>query len=828
MKFKIRKQFIYFIPILTLAGIIGICILFATSWKNWQVEHYYQHMETSALEHTKIIELTLDVPFALMEQLALEECYTIDGFDEIEIAKGTKVLAQNSDLDEVFFVNMEGERLQTNGQWGDFILVDNARLLSKTTCFIQQITLDNTKYDGQMLLSIPVYDKGVQLGVLVGTYDLDEFSNMFNGGKNTISEYSTFCVINASGELVIRDSLDLELNITDDFFAVPSEMSGESRQILSERSTALLLGETLAFEYIYEEQLYYLHVEAIAIDHLDTKSFYLAEVTSDEMIQLNMQTYISFVLIVIGIFFIVIGGTIYILMKLQRIKLEFDIISSSLSGGIRRCTLGTVPTMDYASEGLAKMCGYTIKEFKRKVGNNYKTVIVDEDRQKFIDTLAYLRKHRAQRKIEYRIRHQMGHYVWVEDCITSARSTNGKLYAYAVINNINDLKESKTHLDTLMNSIPGGITIFDINTNTGQVTIPFFNDVVCKMTGFTKEEFTKITETAAWNVVVEEDIPLVRSKFEQVIYGAEYVECVYRTKTITGSKWMHITGNVIKRIGEHIRVYAVILDVDEKYQVELELEQQRYYQNTIDESIEAATLVISLNENRDLLYLSKNLSALLGYTEEEFKKIYANKYKDLIHPEEYKRIINLKHTYEENQQPIYELEFRVRHKNGHYIWLAEKAKIVDAATGDKAYLIVAFDISARKEMEELTAIREEEFRIAVIQNDKLVYRYDLESRSIRPSQGLEDVLGFEAYQNNTEGGSIERVMKNPDNAAQFETLFNMIHSGQPSGREVLRLEVEGETVQWYEVRYTLVYDTKKLPTSAIVTVTNRTTEYEGK
>lgn len=76
-----------------------------------------------------------------------------------------------------------------------------------------------------------------------------------------------------------------------------------------------------------------------------------------------------------------------------------------------------------------------------------------------------------------------------------------------------------------------------------------------------------------------------------------------------------------------------------------------------------------------ILQVSSNVKELLGYNQEEIMQNFSN-YSELIHPEDINRVsqefINSKKSNNYTYQP-----YRLRKKNGDYVWVEESSKIVD-------------------------------------------------------------------------------------------------------------------------------------------------------
>jgi len=106
------------------------------------------------------------------------------------------------------------------------------------------------------------------------------------------------------------------------------------------------------------------------------------------------------------------------------------------------------------------------------------------------------------------------------------------------------------------------------------------------------------------------------------------------------------------------------------------------------------------NIKEDHLYLSPRYISMLGYETHELNADFKSVHK-LMHPDDKRKGTS---AFKEHLRTgkAYDLELRFRHKDGHYIWIQTRAKIVEWDEEGKPMRFVGtnVDISARKEAEE--------------------------------------------------------------------------------------------------------------------------------
>lgn len=144
------------------------------------------------------------------------------------------------------------------------------------------------------------------------------------------------------------------------------------------------------------------------------------------------------------------------------------------------------------------------------------------------------------------------------------------------------------------------------------------------------------------------------------------------------------------------------------------------------------------------LYVSPAIRTFLGYEPEE---LLGRSVWELFHPEDAPRIVQVVNE-ASAQGTTATYTYRVRHKDGHYLWGETNSQPVrDAVTGEiQAVVAVARDITARKQVEEALRHSEERFRVALAHSPITIFHQDLNLRYTwvyNPTPGfcVEDMLG---------------------------------------------------------------------------------------
>lgn len=126
------------------------------------------------------------------------------------------------------------------------------------------------------------------------------------------------------------------------------------------------------------------------------------------------------------------------------------------------------------------------------------------------------------------------------------------------------------------------------------------------------------------------------------------------------------------------------------------------------------------------IYHSKRLDKILGYQPDELDASSIGKLKELVHPDDLQRVMDKCKAYLERTIPSFELECRLRHKEGSYRWVECRGALVcDSGLRPNRMAGSLTDITERKTLEE-----------RVLQSQKLQSIAEFVRTNKRPPRGM--------------------------------------------------------------------------------------------
>jgi diguanylate cyclase (GGDEF)-like protein/PAS domain S-box-containing protein len=145
-------------------------------------------------------------------------------------------------------------------------------------------------------------------------------------------------------------------------------------------------------------------------------------------------------------------------------------------------------------------------------------------------------------------------------------------------------------------------------------------------------------------------------------------------------------------------------------------------------------------------YYSPVFTAMLGYEHDEIDW-QLGAWLELVHPEDVHKIAEADRYHAENRTPYSEVVVRMRHKDGRYLWILDRGKVVERDADGRPVRMLGThtDITAQKEFEAAVRASEERFRSIFALSPVGLGVIDAESeRFLMQSKSLCELVGIPA------------------------------------------------------------------------------------
>ncbi len=113
------------------------------------------------------------------------------------------------------------------------------------------------------------------------------------------------------------------------------------------------------------------------------------------------------------------------------------------------------------------------------------------------------------------------------------------------------------------------------------------------------------------------------------------------------------------------------------------------------------------------VFFSSQWKRIIGYDDSELEDAYES-WRGHLHPDDLDRTLSVLNDYLEGRRSIYEVEFRLRHKDGSYRWILARGAALRDTDGRPSRMAGSHtDVTARKEAEAQLRASHEKFESLV-------------------------------------------------------------------------------------------------------------------
>ncbi len=165
---------------------------------------------------------------------------------------------------------------------------------------------------------------------------------------------------------------------------------------------------------------------------------------------------------------------------------KFDSIAETFKkvpGGIHRCYLSSPIHLEYFSEGLCKMLGYTYEEVANIVmpERKYTLLIYPEDRPTFRDFAESLAANGGIQTCEYRMMCKDGSLLLVSDTMDAKMSSSGIMYGYSVVTDLHKYKQIQEGLEQKLEATRQQLELSRLKNSSSQMQPHFLYNALASI-----------------------------------------------------------------------------------------------------------------------------------------------------------------------------------------------------------------------------------------------------------------------------------------------------------------------------------------------------------
>ncbi|OPY43780.1 MAG: Bacterioopsin transcriptional activator [Methanoregulaceae archaeon PtaU1.Bin059] len=374
----------------------------------------------------------------------------------------------------------------------------------------------------------------------------------------------------------------------------------------------------------------------------------------------------------------------------------------------------------------------------------------------------------------YRNSHSPG--TWRENWVF--RLPSGEIVA--IYNDITDrkkaeetLKERERVLSTLISNLPGFVYRC---RNDPDWTMEYMSDGCLDITGYSPRDFIG-NATLAYNDIVHPDYrePLWRL-WQELLEKHEIFEQEYPIITRNGDiRWVWERGRgVFSEGGQLLFLEGFITDITQRRQAEETLKKSK---EQLGLAIEGSGVGLwDWKVQTGETQFNERWAQIIGYTLDELSPISIETWIMHTHPDDLAQSNLQLQRHFSHEIPVYECEVRMKHKDGHWVWILDRGKVTEWGPDGKPVRMTGthLDISTRKHAEE--ALRKANRQMRILTG---ITRHDL-LNSIMVVEGYLNLLddpGAPPFHSTKE--SIRQAIQRMKRQIQFTKDYEALGSQEP-------------------------------------------------
>jgi two-component system cell cycle sensor histidine kinase/response regulator CckA len=380
------------------------------------------------------------------------------------------------------------------------------------------------------------------------------------------------------------------------------------------------------------------------------------------------------------------------------------------------------------------------------------------------------------------------------------------------------LRVSEQRMRLTLEGTDQGLWDLDLVTGKGKIT---YSDNWRKILGYGPEESRFDYEW--W---INQVHPESRPSFEKALLDymsghTKYLECEYQIRNKSGEwKWVQAIGIFTEsdKTGSPVRMSGTLRDITERKKLEETLRaSEEKYRLITENMVDCVALV---DKNSTYQYVTPSYRKILGYSPEDIIGITGL---SLTHPDDLERITRIYLEGIEHGWREVDFETRSRHKDGHYVPMEVRVRVLNDSQGKVTGGVFASrDISRRKKMEEVLRESEEKYRLIAENMADFISILDMNLRFTYISPSIIRLRGLTVEEAMEE--TIDKVMT-PESLkivlAAYEEEMKLEASGKAESNRTRILELEeyrkdGSTI-WVESTLSYLRNKDNRPVGILAT-----------
>ena len=187
------------------------------------------------------------------------------------------------------------------------------------------------------------------------------------------------------------------------------------------------------------------------------------------------------------------------------------------------------------------------------------------------------------------------------------------------------------------------------------------------------------------------------------------------------------------------------------------------------------------------------------------KKFLIKNIIDLIYEKDRERVVS-EITEQLRKSNKYNVEYRVKRKDGSIIWLLDNGQIVKNRDGKLFSYSVVINITESKIIQEELRLSEERYRIIMSQTEDIIFEWNINKDTVNFSGNWKNKFNYDSNIDNISKKIYETNIIYKDDIKKFGKILNNIIYGDTYQETEIRFRKNNDKYIWCKIRITAMFD----------------------
>jgi len=366
---------------------------------------------------------------------------------------------------------------------------------------------------------------------------------------------------------------------------------------------------------------------------------------------------------------------------------SFKMLAETISDVIWRLDLATMK-YTYVSPSVLQLRGLTVREALNESleeslhPDDYKNILQVLNKQK--ETAKSGVVYQMSNKFEIRQFHKNKSIIWVEVSVSIIKDANNN--AVEVLGVSRDITAKRLKKEKLVQSLGREKFFADIIRNSSQAVCVFYpngksvplNNAAYQLFGYSDDEITELDwaqdlSPKNWYGFEQKQLNKAKDHNIPITYEKEIInknDQIIPVKILAHPKF--------DKQGNFSHYISFITDITEIQKTQQLLEESK---KRLEYAFQGSNDGLwDWDLKNDFLYMSPSYLKMIGYKRDELKPEFKT-FQKLVHPSDLPSIFQSHHQYMNNAAPRFEAQFRMKHKDGHWVSVLSRSLLIKNEKG---------------------------------------------------------------------------------------------------------------------------------------------------